>query len=74
LGVILLDGKNVNLEMLKAGLAEVYRGKPARGSDLRPFWDSEKKVRDSQKGMWKHADEYVSPREWRKMHRNGSHG
>jgi micrococcal nuclease len=29
LGVIHLDGKNSNLEMLKAGLAEVYRGKPA---------------------------------------------
>jgi len=25
LGVIYLDGKNINLEMVKAGLAEVYR-------------------------------------------------
>jgi endonuclease YncB( thermonuclease family) len=26
LGVIYLDGRNINLEMVKAGLAEVYRG------------------------------------------------
>jgi hypothetical protein len=31
LGLILLDGRNINLEMIEAGLAEVYRGKPAGG-------------------------------------------
>ena len=30
-GVVYVDGKNVNLEMIKAGLAEVYRGPPAKG-------------------------------------------
>jgi len=34
LGVVFVNGKNVNLEMIKAGLAEVYRGKPAAGLDL----------------------------------------
>ena len=29
LGVVYADDKNVNLEMVKEGLAEVYRGKPA---------------------------------------------
>jgi micrococcal nuclease len=65
LGVILLNGKNVNLEMIKAGLAEVYRGKPARRMDLAPFWATEKKAREAKKGMWKLGDKYVSPREWR---------
>jgi len=31
LGVIFLNGKDINLEMVKVGLAEVYRGKPPRG-------------------------------------------
>lgn len=31
--VFLLDGKNVNIEMIQAGLAEVYRGRPASGQD-----------------------------------------
>jgi endonuclease YncB( thermonuclease family) len=37
LGVVYLDGKNVNLEMVKAGLAEAYGGKPAHGFDNDPF-------------------------------------
>lgn len=31
LGVIFLDGKNINLEMVKQGLAEVYRGRRPTG-------------------------------------------
>ncbi len=30
LGVVFVDGKNVNLELVKSGLAEVYRGKPPK--------------------------------------------
>ena len=41
LGVVFVDGKNVNLEMVKAGLAEVYRGKPAGELDLEPYWQAE---------------------------------
>jgi len=33
LGVVLATGKSVNLEMVKAGYAEVYRGNPAAGFD-----------------------------------------
>jgi endonuclease YncB( thermonuclease family) len=29
--------KNVNLEMVRAGLAEVYRGPPAKGLNLEPY-------------------------------------
>jgi len=36
LGVVYVDRKNVNLELIKAGLAEVYQGKPPRGFDLSP--------------------------------------
>ncbi|MBW2101550.1 MAG: thermonuclease family protein, partial [Deltaproteobacteria bacterium] len=31
LGVLVLNGRDINLEMIKAGLAEVYRGRPSRG-------------------------------------------
>ena len=40
LGVVYAGGKNVNLEMVKAGLAEVYRGKPAKGFDNGPYFNS----------------------------------
>jgi endonuclease YncB( thermonuclease family) len=69
LGVIYPEGKNINLEMVKAGLAEVYRGGPPRGLDLDPFWLAEKEAREALRGVWSLGDEYISPRKWRKMHR-----
>jgi endonuclease YncB( thermonuclease family) len=69
LGVVYVNGKNVNLEMVKAGLAEVYRGKPAPGFDNGPYWDAEKKAQDAATGMWSLGDRYMSPREWRRMNK-----
>ena len=69
LGVIFLEDKNINLEMVRAGLAEVYRGKPPKGFDLTPYLQAEAEAKETQKGMWSLGDKYVSPREWRKMSR-----
>ena len=66
LGVIFLDGINVNLEMVRVGLAEVYDGRPPRGFDTGPYMDAEKQARDAKRGMWIQVDKYLSPREWRK--------
>ena len=68
LGVVYADGKNVNLEMVKSGLAEVYRGRPAKGFDNDPYENAEKEARAAGLGMWSLGDKYISPREWRKMH------
>jgi endonuclease YncB( thermonuclease family) len=67
LGVVYVEGKNVNLEMVKAGLAEVYRGKPAPGFDNGPYEKEEDEARRAGKGMWSLGDKYVSPKEWRRM-------
>ena len=69
LGVISHDGKNINLEMVKAGLAEVYRGKPPKGFDTAPYLEAEKRAREAKTGMWSLGDKYISPKDWRKMHR-----
>jgi len=66
LGVVFVNGIDVNLEMVKAGLAEVYRGPPAKGLDLEAYWKAEKEARDAGRGMWNLGDKYVSPREWRR--------
>jgi micrococcal nuclease len=66
--VFLLDGKNVNLEMVQAGLAECYRGRPASGLDMEPYWKAEEEAKAAKLGMWVLGDKYVSPREWRRMH------
>ena len=65
LGVVFVDGKNVNLEMVKSGLAEVYRGKSATDLNLDPYWKAEPEAKKSKQGMWSLGDKYVSPREWR---------
>ena len=66
--VFLLNGKNVNLEMVQAGLAEAYRGKPAAGLDMGPYWNAEKEANAAKRGMWILEDMYLSPREWRRTH------
>jgi len=55
--------------MVKAGLAEVYRGPPASGLDLDPYWKAEEEAKKENCGMWALGDKYISPREWRKINR-----
>jgi endonuclease YncB( thermonuclease family) len=69
LDVVFVGGKNVNLEMVKVGLAEVYRGKPAGGLDLEPYWKAEAKAKKAGIGMWSLGDRYISPRKWRRTHK-----
>jgi len=54
--VVFVDGKNVNLEMIKAGLAEVYRGPPAKGLELEPYWKAEKEAREAGREIWSLGD------------------
>ena len=53
--------------MIKAGLAEVYRGQPAKGFDNDPNWKAEKEAREAGRGMWTLGDKYLMPREWRRI-------
>ena len=67
LGEVFVDHNNVNLEMVKVGLAEVYRGTPASGQNLDPYWKAEEEARRAWRGMWQLGDKYISPREWRRL-------
>lgn len=66
LGVVYLRDTNLNLEMVRAGLAEAYRGRPTPGFDYAPYWEAEKEARRARRGMWAQGPRYVSPYEWRK--------
>jgi micrococcal nuclease len=68
LGEIFADGKNVNLEMVKVGLAEVYRGRHAPGFDPGPYNQAEEEARAAKRGMWVQGEKYLSPRAWRSSH------
>ena len=52
LGVVYLDGRNINLEMIKAGLAEVYTGKLPKGFDAQLYRQAEAKAREAKVEMW----------------------
>ena len=67
LGEVFIDGENVNLEMLRAGMAEVYRGKSPHGFDLNEYKQTELEARQSRRGIWALGEDYISPREWRQM-------
>jgi endonuclease YncB( thermonuclease family) len=69
LGVVFWEGININLEMIRSGLAEVYRGNPPKGLDLEPYWKAEKEARAAIRGIWSLGDKYISPKKWRSIQR-----
>ena len=68
LAVVFVRGLNVNLEMVKAGLAEVYRGMLSEGFDLTTYRNTEQKARRALLGIWVLRDQYFSPEDWREIH------
>ena len=70
LAEIYLDEKNINLEMVKTGYAEVYSGPPPRGFYMRGYQKAETLARNSSRGIWSQGQEYISPAFWRKNQKN----
>ncbi len=68
LAEIFVDGKNINIEMIKAGLTEVYRGKQSKNLDAQRYSKEEKKAKSSKLGMWAQGRAYISPMKWRRDH------
>lgn len=69
---IFVNDTNVNLEMVKAGLAEVYRGHGAFGNYKDQLLNAEKQARSAKQGMWIQGKDYERPMDFRKrMRRRG---
>lgn len=66
LAEVFLGNINVNLELVKNGLAEVYQGTLPKELNAAPYRSAEILARDGAKGVWQLGDRYVSPRKWRK--------
>lgn len=71
LGEIFADEVNINIEMINAGLAEVYRGVPAGALEITAYRAAEKKAKEDAKGIWELQDQYFSPWDWREMYNIG---
>ncbi len=68
LAEVFIGNKNVNIAMVRAGLAEVYKGRRPKNFDSQAYITEESKARRSRKGMWIQRGSYKSPRQWRKEH------
>ena len=66
LAEVFVNTININLEMVRSGLAEVYQGKPAKGLDTKAYFQAQQAAKKSTKGMWNQGSAYKSPRQWRK--------
>jgi len=52
LGVIYLKGKNINLEMIRAGVVKAYKGNHQIGLNLEPYRKVEEEARKAKRGIW----------------------
>ena len=51
-GVIFLKGKNINIEMIRAGLAKVSGEELPRDFDLGPYREAQNEAMQSERGIW----------------------
>ena len=65
LAVVFCEGRDINLAMIEAGLAEVYRGRTPRSFDKAPYREAESRARQAMAGMWRQGADYVSPIRWK---------
>ncbi|WP_035235510.1 thermonuclease family protein [Desulfobacter vibrioformis] len=66
LAEIFSQGININLAMVRQGLAEVYRGRLPEHLDPGPYKKAEADARRRNAGMWSQGKTYKSPKTWRK--------
>jgi endonuclease YncB( thermonuclease family) len=68
LAEIYIGETNVNLEIVRAGLAEVYQGKPPKGLDAGAYARAEAEAKAARKGVWALTN-YQSPKDFRKRNK-----
>ena len=69
LGEIFLEKINVNIEMMNAGLAEMYKGLPPRNLEINKYREAERKAKEAAIGIWELRDQYFSPWDWREVYK-----
>ena len=68
LAVVYRQQTNVNLEMVKAGLAQACRKGCADRIDLTAYRQAERQARQKLLGIWVLRDQYFSPSSWREIY------
>ncbi|MBW1730516.1 MAG: thermonuclease family protein [Deltaproteobacteria bacterium] len=66
---ILLNGRSINVEMVRQGLAEVCFDQRLRGLGVDGLLRAQKEARSAGLGIWSLGDDYVRPKAWRQKTR-----
>ncbi|HUU40716.1 MAG TPA: thermonuclease family protein [Desulfatiglandales bacterium] len=69
-GEIFLEDRNINIDMIKKGFAEVYSEKLPEGLDITLYGEAEKEAKEAKRGVWSLKENYISPKAWRETHRD----
>ena len=56
LGIIFLEGKNINIEMIRAGLARTSSEKLLKKLEPGPYREVEKEARKAERGIWSRGE------------------
>ncbi len=67
-----VEGKEINLEMLAAGLAEISSQDPPPDERLADYQAAQAKARAEGRGIWGLGKRYVSPWQWRQWEEDKS--
>ena len=67
LGIIFLNGQNINLKMIENGYAEVNLSTKIWAFDSSPYLKAEIEAKTNRLNIWS-QNNYVSPLEWKKKH------
>ncbi len=68
LAEVFARGRNLNLTLVSQGLAQVYRGKPARDFNPAPYQRAEAEAKAKRRGIWSLGNAYQTPAQWRRAH------
>lgn len=68
IGEIFMGDKNINIELIKEGLAEVWREKSPEGLTIDLYLKAQEEAKKVGRGIWSLGDKYMSPRDWREIH------
>jgi micrococcal nuclease len=68
IGEIFLGDTNINIELIKEGLAEVWREKSPEGLAIDLYLNAQEEAKKVGRGIWSLGDKYMSPRDWREIH------
>jgi micrococcal nuclease len=69
IGEIHVKEKNINIEMIKKGFAEVCSERPPDGLNITPYLEAEREAKEARRGMWSLREKYISPQAWRETHK-----